>query len=83
MQKQWRSFLLGWLIILIGSVLAHSIQTSGDIRIKDVRFNGADGNVLSAYLYIPPGVTASHPRTRHSRGAWLYQLPRSAIRIRD
>ncbi len=61
MQKQWRSFLLGWIIILIGSVLAHSIQTSGDIRIKDVRFNGADGNVLSAYLYIPPGVTAATP----------------------
>lgn len=61
MQKQWRSFLLGWLIILIGSVLAHFIQTSGDIHIKDVRFNGADGKVLSAYLYIPAGVSAATP----------------------
>lgn len=61
MQKQWRSFLLGWLIILIGAVLAHTIQTSGDIRIKDIRFNGADGKVLSAYLYIPPGVSAASP----------------------
>lgn len=61
MHKQWRSFVLGWLIILIGSVLAHYIQTSGDIRIKDVRFNGADGKTLSAYLYIPSGVTADAP----------------------
>lgn len=61
MQNQWRSFFLGWVIILIGSLLAHFIQTSGDIRIKDLRFNGADGKVLSAYLYIPPGVTAANP----------------------
>ncbi|MCP5330842.1 MAG: alpha/beta fold hydrolase [Pseudomonadales bacterium] len=61
MQAQWRTFALAWLIILLGSLLAHSVQTSGDIRIQDLRFAGANGKVLSAYLYIPPGVDAQHP----------------------
>ncbi|MCB1664240.1 MAG: alpha/beta fold hydrolase [Pseudomonadales bacterium] len=61
MKPQWRTFALGWLIILCGSLLAHSIQTSNDIRIQDLRFAGANGKVLSAYLYIPPGVDAQHP----------------------
>lgn len=61
MKAHWRTFLLGWGIILLGSLLAHFIQTSGGIRMEDVRFNGADGKVLSAYLYIPPGVSAQTP----------------------
>jgi len=61
MQQQWRTFMLGWAIILIGSLIAHFVQTSGGITMKDVRFNGADGNTISAYLYIPPGVSAENP----------------------
>jgi pimeloyl-ACP methyl ester carboxylesterase len=61
MTRFWRTVALGWALILAGSLLAHSIQTSGDIRIKDVRFNGAAGKTLSAYLYIPPNATPDTP----------------------
>ncbi len=56
-----RLFMLGWVVILVGSLLAHFIQTSGDITIKDVRFTGAGGNTLSALLYIPPTATRATP----------------------
>jgi len=61
MNENWRLFLLGWIIILSGSLLAHLVQTSGDIEIKDLRFSGADGKTLSALLYIPPGTSAQAP----------------------
>jgi hypothetical protein len=48
MTRFWRTVALGWALILAGSLLAHSIQTSGDIRIKDVRIKGAAGTTLSA-----------------------------------
>ena len=40
---------------------AYLTQTSGDIRVEDVRFAGANGNTMSALLYIPPNATASTP----------------------
>lgn len=61
MKQQWRMFMFGWAIILIGSLIAHFVQTTGGITIKDIRFSGANGNTLSAYLYIPEGVTADNP----------------------
>lgn len=61
MQTKWRLFLAAWAVILIGSFLANAIQTSGNITIKDLKFSGADGKTLSAYLYIPDGVTAKTP----------------------
>ncbi|MDO8907420.1 MAG: alpha/beta fold hydrolase [Pseudohongiella sp.] len=61
MKSPWRLFLLGWLIILSGSLLAHLIQTSGDVEIKDVRFTGNNGQTLSALLYIPPNASARTP----------------------
>lgn len=61
MKSPWRMFLLGWLVILAGSLLAHLIQTSNDVTIKDVRFTGNNGQTLSALLYIPPNVSAQTP----------------------
>jgi pimeloyl-ACP methyl ester carboxylesterase len=61
MTRDWRLFGLGWALILAGSLLAHLIQTSGNVRIEDLRFTGADGRTLSAYLYIPPNATAATP----------------------
>lgn len=61
MHKQWRMFVFGWALIALGSLIAHFVQTSGNITIKDIRFNGADGKILSAYLYIPPGLSAQTP----------------------
>ena len=55
-----RLFHAGWIIILIGALLAHFIQTSGGIAIRDLRFNGTNGQVLSGLLYVPPGVSAEN-----------------------
>ncbi|MFD1252704.1 esterase [Devosia equisanguinis] len=55
-----RLFHAGWIIILIGALLAHFIQTSGGISIRDLRFNGQSGQVLSGLLYVPPGVSAEN-----------------------
>ncbi|MEO5808130.1 alpha/beta fold hydrolase [Devosia sp.] len=58
MKHNSRLFHLGWVIILIGAVIAHFVQTSGGITIKDVRFSGPGGQTMSALLYVPAGVTA-------------------------
>lgn len=60
-RSPWRLFLIGWLIVLAGSLLAHFIQTSGGIQIKDVRFTGNNGQTLSAYPYVPPNASARTP----------------------
>lgn len=55
-------FVVAALLILFGSLLASFIQTDGgDIRVQDVRFAGSAGNMMSGYLYIPPGVAAENP----------------------
>lgn len=60
-KPNWRTFIVACIFILAGSLLAHQIQTSGNIEIKDLRFTGADGSTLSALLYIPENATASTP----------------------
>lgn len=60
MLRKYRLFHLGWVIILLGALLAHSIQTSGGVSIRDLRFNGSNGQVLSGLLYVPPGVSAEN-----------------------
>ena len=59
--RKWGFFLLGLVLILAGSFLAHSIQTAGGTRIEDVRFPGDKGVTQSALLYVPPSATAQHP----------------------
>lgn len=61
MLRKWGFFILGVALILGGSLLAHAIQTSGGVTLKDVRFQGDNGITQSALLYTPPGVTAAHP----------------------
>jgi pimeloyl-ACP methyl ester carboxylesterase len=51
----------GAVLIVAGGLLAHLTQTSGGIRITDVRFTGAKGNTMSALLYVPPNATAKTP----------------------
>ena len=60
MFNKFRLFHLGWIIILLGALLAHFVQTSGGITIRDLRFNGTNGQVLSGLLYVPPGVSAEN-----------------------
>ena len=61
MRRRWSLAIAGLVLILVGGLLAHLTQTSGGIKIQDVRFKGAKGNTMSALLYIPPNATAQTP----------------------
>jgi dienelactone hydrolase len=58
--KSWFLAALGVVLIVAGSLLASLIQTSGGIRVEDVRFAGGTGT-LSGLLYVPPNATAAAP----------------------
>jgi pimeloyl-ACP methyl ester carboxylesterase len=60
-RSRWSWAIAGVILILAGGLLAYFTQTSGGIRIEDVRFKGAKGNTMSALLYIPPNATAQTP----------------------
>src|SRR6266851_8010677 len=61
MRSRWSLAIAGLVLIVAGGLLAHLTQTSGGIRIQDIRFAGAKGNIMSALLYIPPNATAQTP----------------------
>ncbi len=61
MRGRWSLAILGVILILAGGLLAHLTQTSGGIKIQDIRFKGAKGNTMSALLYIPANATAQTP----------------------
>lgn len=61
MRKGWLLFLAGWALILGGAALASTIQTSGGIKIRDVRFLGDSGVTMSGLLYLPPNATPETP----------------------
>ncbi|MDP2260270.1 MAG: alpha/beta fold hydrolase [Caulobacter sp.] len=61
MRKGWLLFLAGWALILGGAALASAIQTSGGIKIRDVRFLGESGVTMSGLLYLPPNATPETP----------------------
>ena len=61
MVKPGSLFLGGLALIVAGCILASLIQTSGGIRIQDVRFTGTNGTPMSALLYIPANATAKMP----------------------
>ena len=52
---------IGVALILVGGLLAWFTQTAGGIRIQDIRFNGANGALMSGLLYIPANATAKTP----------------------
>ena len=59
-RKPWLAA-VGIALILAGSLLAWLIQTSGGVRVADVRFAGTGGLTMSALLYIPPNATPQTP----------------------
>src|SRR6202163_4724222 len=61
MRRRWSLAITGLVLIIAAGLLAHLTQTSGGIRIQDVRFKGAKGNTMSALLYIPPNATPQPP----------------------
>ncbi|MCB1692488.1 MAG: hypothetical protein KDI19_06950, partial [Pseudomonadales bacterium] len=49
-------------LVVVGSLAAAFVQTDGgQVRVEDLRFAGAEGNVQSALLFIPQGATRAHP----------------------
>jgi len=61
-KKTWGFFTLSLVIILIGSLLAWSIDTNGGkVTVKLVDFIGEDGALLHGRLYIPDGVSSDNP----------------------
>src|SRR3954466_9025798 len=61
MRRRWTLAVAGTVLICAGGLLASFTQTSGGIRIEDVRFKGTSGNTMSALLYVPPNATAQTP----------------------
>ena len=61
MRGRWTLAIVGLVLIVAGGLLAHLTQTTGGIRIEDVRFKGAKGNTMSALLYVPPNATPQIP----------------------
>ncbi len=54
-------------LILGGGFLASMIQTGGGyIEVKDVRYVGQNGKLVSALLYIPKGVDQKNPAPGNS-----------------
>lgn len=56
-----RLLMVGVLFILGGGLLGWAVQTSGGIRLVDVRFVGTGGAPMSALLYIPGNATPATP----------------------
>jgi len=50
------------LMVFVGGLLAYWVQTDGGkIAVRDTRFMGTDGIMMSGLLYIPQGVTSKKP----------------------
>lgn len=57
-------YLLGvaLLMVALGGWLASAVQTDfGNVKVRDVRFVGTNGTVMSGLLYVPNGVTNKKP----------------------
>ena len=52
---------LALIFILGGGYLAHLIQTSGGVEIRDLRFMTNEGKLMSALLYVPKGASQKNP----------------------
>ncbi|WP_457488092.1 alpha/beta hydrolase family protein [Tardiphaga sp. P5_C10] len=61
MRARWTLAIVGAVMMVAGSLLAHLTQTTGGIRIEDIRFKSAKGNTMSALLYTPPNATPQTP----------------------
>jgi pimeloyl-ACP methyl ester carboxylesterase len=61
MLRKWGFFILGLVLILGGSILAHQIQTAGGVTLREVRFVGDSGLTQAGLLYVPSSATAAHP----------------------
>jgi hypothetical protein len=56
------AFVVALVLVFGGGLLASLVQTGGGlVSVRDIRFVGSGGPVMSALLFVPPGVSAEHP----------------------
>ncbi|MDP3178381.1 MAG: alpha/beta hydrolase, partial [Spirochaetaceae bacterium] len=62
MKHDKRLLIFGLALALLGGLLAFLVQTGGgSIAVRDLRFNGPGGSVMSALLYVPKTASAKTP----------------------
>ncbi len=61
-KKYWRLIIISLILMLGGSLLASWLNTgAGAATVQDIKIQGTDGYVISAYLYTPKSASAQHP----------------------
>ncbi len=60
-KPRWWLIFVGLAIVLAGAFLAQSVRTANGTTVRDIRFAGTNGTVMSALLYIPKNATAATP----------------------
>lgn len=53
--------MFGLILAVLGCAAASVIQSSGGVRVSDIRFAGQDGTIMSALLYMPPNARPATP----------------------
>lgn len=62
MRRSYRYLIISLVLVLAGGLLAWWTQTNGGtVSIRDVRFMGTNGTMMSGLLYVPDGVTNETP----------------------
>jgi pimeloyl-ACP methyl ester carboxylesterase len=62
MRKETRLALIGAILVFVAGCVAWMVQTdSGKVAVRDLRFAGSNGTVMSALLFIPANATAKTP----------------------
>jgi hypothetical protein len=56
-KPRWWLILIGLAIVLAGAFLAQSVRTADGTIVRDIRFKGTNGKVMSALLYVPKNAT--------------------------
>lgn len=61
-RRLWYLLGVAALLVLLGGWLASAVQTDfGNVQVRDVRFMGTNGKLMSGLLYVPNGVTNKKP----------------------
>ena len=60
-KPRWWLIFAGLAMVLAGAFLAQLIRTTDGTTVRDIRFTGTNGTVMSALLYVPRNATAATP----------------------
>lgn len=60
-KARWWLIVAGLGIVLAGAFLAQLVRTADGTTVRDIRFTGTNGTVMSALLYIPKNATSTAP----------------------